>query len=91
LQSRTTAPTGLHAAVFSADSNRALEVARKLDTGTVGVNCVFTPASAPFGGLKASGIGRECGPEGYDSFLEYVTYTLTSQQAEALRGRLPIR
>jgi betaine-aldehyde dehydrogenase len=62
---------GLHGAVFSADEDRALQLARQFDTGSVSVNALPIPVTAPFGGVKASGLGREHGVEGYDHFLEY--------------------
>jgi succinate-semialdehyde dehydrogenase/glutarate-semialdehyde dehydrogenase len=57
--------------VFTNDLRRALRVAEKLETGMVGINqgVVSNPA-APFGGVKASGVGREGGAVGIDEFLE---------------------
>jgi acyl-CoA reductase-like NAD-dependent aldehyde dehydrogenase len=65
---------GLSGAVLSADEQRALSVARKMRTGTVGVNggMWFAP-DAPFGGYKQSGIGREMGEPGLSEFLETKT------------------
>lgn len=65
---------GLSGAVFSADNDRATAVARRLRTGTVGVNGAqwFDPTS-PFGGYKQSGLGREWGTEGLEDFLEVKT------------------
>lgn len=60
---------GLAGTVWSTDGDRALEVARALETGTVGINDYQLDFRAPFGGVKASGIGRELGPEGLDSFF----------------------
>jgi acyl-CoA reductase-like NAD-dependent aldehyde dehydrogenase len=61
---------GLAGAVWSADDERALRVARRLRTGQVDVNgAAFNPA-APFGGYKQSGTGRELGPHGLEEFLE---------------------
>ncbi|SHN46591.1 aldehyde dehydrogenase family protein [Cryptosporangium aurantiacum] len=67
-------PYGLSAGVFSADEERAMRVARRLRTGTVGVNGAqwFDPES-PFGGYKQSGVGREWGTEGLEDFLEIKT------------------
>lgn len=65
---------GLHGSVYSRDEASALEVARRLETGTVGINQMGLPASAPFGGVKMSGVGREQGAEGFDEFLEYRSY-----------------
>jgi aldehyde dehydrogenase (NAD+) len=67
---------GLHGAVFSKDAEHALRVARQIDAGTLGINCYGHTESSPFGGVKQSGIGREHGPESFDAFLEYITYTL---------------
>ncbi len=61
---------GLHGAVWSGDDARAQRVARRFRSGLVDVNGgQFNPA-APFGGFKQSGIGRECGTAGLESFLE---------------------
>jgi succinate-semialdehyde dehydrogenase/glutarate-semialdehyde dehydrogenase len=62
---------GLAAYVFTRDLSRVLRVAEGLDFGMVGVNqgIVSNPA-APFGGMKASGFGREGGFEGIDEYLE---------------------
>lgn len=64
---------GLHGAVFTADPERALAVARRVESGTFTINGYLTNTAAPFGGLKASGLGREFGPEGLGEFLEYRT------------------
>jgi len=69
-------PYGLHGAVFSSDVDRAIGVSERLVTGTVSVNGFFLNPDAPFGGRKASGIGREFGPEGLASFLEYKSINL---------------
>lgn len=47
-----------------------MEVARKVRTGTYGVNMYMIDTCAPFGGYKSSGIGRELGPEGLMQYLE---------------------
>jgi succinate-semialdehyde dehydrogenase / glutarate-semialdehyde dehydrogenase len=61
---------GLVAYVYTRDVKRAFRVVEKLQTGMVGLNqgLVSNPA-APFGGVKASGFGREGGPEGIDEYL----------------------
>ncbi|HEX5143797.1 MAG TPA: aldehyde dehydrogenase [Mycobacterium sp.] len=61
---------GLGGTVWSADTDRATAVARSVHTGTIGVNAYNLDIAAPFGGVKASGLGRELGPEGLDAFLE---------------------
>ncbi|MBM9468019.1 NAD-dependent succinate-semialdehyde dehydrogenase [Nakamurella leprariae] len=62
---------GLVAYAFTQDLSRALRVSEGLETGMVGINqgVVSNPA-APFGGVKASGLGREGGAEGIDEYLE---------------------
>jgi acyl-CoA reductase-like NAD-dependent aldehyde dehydrogenase len=61
---------GLAGAVWSADPERAVRVARRLRTGQVDINgAAFNPL-APFGGYKQSGTGRELGPHGLEEFLE---------------------
>ncbi len=62
---------GLVAYAFTENLTRALTVAERLETGMVGINqgIVSNPA-APFGGVKASGIGREGGHEGIEEYLE---------------------
>lgn len=63
-------PYGLSGTVWSADPDRALAVATRIRTGNVGINGFGVDQSAPFGGFKASGIGREYGPEGLDAYVE---------------------
>ena len=60
---------GLAGTVWSTDVARATEVAREIKTGTVGINDYQLDIGAPFGGVKASGIGRELGPEGLEEFF----------------------
>ena len=64
---------GLAGTVWTADTERGMEVARRVRTGTYGVNMYMIETCAPFGGYKASGIGRELGPEGLMGYLEYKT------------------
>jgi aldehyde dehydrogenase (NAD+) len=63
-------PYGLHGAVWSQDEERAVAVARRLDTGMVNVNGYGFDPLAPFGGYKQSGVGREMGIAGLHEFLE---------------------
>ncbi|HKE77496.1 MAG TPA: aldehyde dehydrogenase family protein [Acidimicrobiales bacterium] len=60
---------GLSGAVFTADLQRGLDVALRVETGTIGVNQHGARSCAPCGGVKASGIGQEHGPEGFREFL----------------------
>ncbi len=62
---------GLAAYFFTRDLDRAFRVAQALEAGIVGVNRgVVSDVAAPFGGIKASGFGREGGAEGIDEYLE---------------------
>ena len=64
-------PYGLSGAVQSADPDRAWAVAEKVRTGTMGINGgLWYGADVPFGGYKASGIGREMGRAGFEEYLE---------------------
>src|SRR3954471_5573138 len=62
---------GLVAYVYTSDLKRAFRVCEKLETGMIGLNQgMVSNAAAPFGGVKASGFGREGGREGIDEYLE---------------------
>lgn len=67
---------GLSGGVWSADEGHALTVARRIRTGTVTVNGASIGYDGPFGGFKASGIGREYGVVGLNQYIEYKTVTL---------------
>ena len=54
---------GLGGSVWTGDKDRGIGVARRVQTGTIGVNTYLPDPAAPFGGVKASGLGRELGPE----------------------------
>jgi aldehyde dehydrogenase (NAD+) len=61
---------GLAGTVWTADQEAGLEVARGVRAGTYGVNTYTMDFAAPFGGYKASGVGREFGPEGLGQYTE---------------------
>ena len=63
-------PYGLAAAVWSADQDHAVAVARQLRAGQVEVNGGAFNVAAPFGGFGQSGYGRELGEAGLEEFLE---------------------
>jgi acyl-CoA reductase-like NAD-dependent aldehyde dehydrogenase len=66
---------GLSGAVFSADEDRAIAVARRIRAGSFSINGgMFYGADAPFGGYKQSGVGREMGVAGLEEFLERKTF-----------------
>ncbi|GGS23636.1 aldehyde dehydrogenase [Streptomyces humidus] len=60
---------GLGGTVWTSDPERGAAVARRVQTGTIGVNRYLPDPVAPFGGAKASGLGSELGPEGLASYL----------------------
>ena len=59
---------GLGGSVWSEDPERALSVANRIHTGSIGINSYVNDPASPFGGIKASGMGREMGPEGLAGF-----------------------
>jgi acyl-CoA reductase-like NAD-dependent aldehyde dehydrogenase len=61
---------GLGGTVWSSDSKRAQAIARRVRTGTIGVNGYVIDMAAPFGGIKASGLGRELGPESLAAYQQ---------------------
>jgi len=75
---------GLSAAVFGRDIARAIEVARRIESGICHVNgpTVHDEAQMPFGGVKASGIGRFGGRAGIAEFtdLRWITVQTTPRQ-----------
>ncbi len=77
---------GLAGSVWTADEERGLEVARRIRTGTIGVNYYVADLAAPFGGYKQSGIGREFGPQGLESYFEWKSiYASADQLGGAVR------
>ncbi len=63
-------PYGLAGAVFAADKETGIAIARRIRTGQVTVNGGAFNPNAPFGGYKQSGVGRELGVYGFEEFLE---------------------
>ncbi|MEE2630184.1 MAG: aldehyde dehydrogenase family protein [Candidatus Thermoplasmatota archaeon] len=61
---------GLSGGVWSLDEDRALRIARMMRTGQVSINGGAFNVTAPFGGYKRSGLGRELGVHGLEEFLE---------------------
>ncbi|MBO0866243.1 MAG: aldehyde dehydrogenase family protein, partial [Mycobacterium sp.] len=73
---------GLAGAVFSADQDRALAVARRIRTGSFSINGGnYFGADSPFGGFKQSGVGREMGVAGLEEFLERKTFAVPVSEA----------
>jgi acyl-CoA reductase-like NAD-dependent aldehyde dehydrogenase len=61
---------GLYSYVFSKDTGRAWNVARRLRSGNVGINTLQRNHEAPFGGFKQSGVGRDGGDFGLHAYSE---------------------
>ncbi len=62
---------GLSGGIFSASEERATAMARRVRTGSMSVNGgLWYGADSPYGGYKASGVGRQCGIEGLEQYLE---------------------
>lgn len=59
---------GLGGTVWSPDRDHAVAVAARVHSGTVGINHYLPDITAPYGGIKNSGMGRELGPEGLREF-----------------------
>ncbi|MEU5974639.1 aldehyde dehydrogenase [Streptomyces sp. NPDC047315] len=67
---------GLAGTVWTGDTERGIDVARRIRTGTFAVNCQRLDPLGPFGGFKNSGVGRELGPEGLAAYTEDKTIAL---------------
>ena len=76
---------GLAAYVFTKDLSRAVAVSERLDFGMVGVNRgIMADPAAAFGGVKASGLGREGGHDAIHDYLEPKYLALTVNEEEGL-------
>ena len=62
---------GLAGSVWTSDVEHGIDIGRRVRTGTFSVNQYWLDFNAPFGGFKASGIGREMGVEGLNAYVEY--------------------
>jgi aldehyde dehydrogenase (NAD+) len=62
---------GLGGSVWTTDDERGKDVARRVRTGTIGINKYLPDPAAPFGGVKASGIGRELGPGAISAYQQF--------------------
>ena len=76
---------GLSNAVVGEDDDRALDVARRLQSGQVMVNAPFGGLRAPFGGYKQSGDGREQGVHGLEDFLQIKALNLPRKSRHLLK------
>ena len=76
---------GLAAYVFTRDLSRAVTVSERLDFGMVGINRgIMADPAASFGGIKASGLGREGGHDAINEFLEPKYLAITVDEKDAL-------
>ncbi|MGN6780930.1 MAG: NAD-dependent succinate-semialdehyde dehydrogenase [Marmoricola sp.] len=84
LRSANSCEYGLVAFVFTRDLDRALRLSEELESGMIGINTgVVSNPAAPFGGVKASGLGREGGAEGIEEYLETVYVGIRDPYATA--------
>ncbi|KQW42648.1 aldehyde dehydrogenase [Nocardioides sp. Root1257] len=75
---------GLSGAVFTSDLDHGLSIARRIYSGAVDLNGAFGGWGAPFGGVKDSGIGRESGPEGFESYVNVMSIGVPADYASTL-------
>ena len=72
---------GLSGSIWTRDVGRALRVSRGVEAGNLSVNSHSSVRySTPFGGFKASGLGRELGPDALDSFTEVKNVFISSEE-----------
>ena len=65
---------GLAAGAWTSDTTRALRLTQELQSGYVWINNYNpTPVEVPFGGVKSSGFGRDCGPQAVDTYTTWKT------------------
>ena len=68
---------GLGGTVWTSDPERALSVARRVQTGSIGINHYMIDPAGPFGGVKDSGMGKELGPEGLSAYQQLQSIYVT--------------
>lgn len=77
LQKANASEFGLASYVFTRDLDRAMRIGRRIEAGMIGINtALMSTAVAPFGGVKASGYGREGSTHGIDEYVEIKQVTL---------------
>ncbi len=87
---------GLAGTVWTEDPERGISIARRVVTGTIGVNHYGLDPGAPFGGVKASGLGHELGPEGLRAYQRtqsiYLAASIPASAAHPANdaGRVPV-
>ncbi|ALE84891.1 aldehyde dehydrogenase [Pseudonocardia sp. HH130629-09] len=70
---------GLGGTVWTTDLDRGQAIADRIRSGTVGINHYALDVLGPFGGVKASGLGRELGPEGLAPYVDLKSVYLTPE------------
>jgi acyl-CoA reductase-like NAD-dependent aldehyde dehydrogenase len=79
---------GLSGSVWTPDIDRGMAVAGRIHSGTLGINQPYSmDPTAPFGGVKDSGIGREFGQEGLDGFLDIKSISIRGNDAPGGKSR----
>jgi succinate-semialdehyde dehydrogenase / glutarate-semialdehyde dehydrogenase len=87
IQQANATPYGLAAYVYTRDSVRLFRMSERLEFGVIGANDGAPSAPAgPFGGIKASGYGREGGSYGIDEYLDVKYISVGGVAADPLRG-----
>lgn len=77
---------GLGGSVWTSDAGRGHDVAKRVQTGSIGINHYLPDPAAPFGGVKASGLGRELGPEGLNAYLQLQSIYTAAPAAAATKA-----
>jgi acyl-CoA reductase-like NAD-dependent aldehyde dehydrogenase len=78
---------GLAGSVYAADDEVALRIARRLEAGNVAINQAGVCITEPWGGVKQSGYGRECGVEGILEYTDSRQYLIGSSE---VHGQPPV-
>jgi acyl-CoA reductase-like NAD-dependent aldehyde dehydrogenase len=81
---------GLGGSVWTQDHGLGVQVARRVQTGSIGINAYANDPGAPFGGVKASGMGRELGPEGMDAYFVLKSIYLDPEHPDHPEPHTPV-
>jgi acyl-CoA reductase-like NAD-dependent aldehyde dehydrogenase len=78
---------GLSNSIWTNDVTRAIRISRGMKVGTVWINTTMDqPAHLPFGGVKASGFGREKGALGVEEFTQMKTVSIQTEERKKIYG-----
>ena len=75
--------SNLGGSVWTSDKERGERIARRVQTGSIGINHYMIDPAAPFGGAKQSGLGKELGPEGLQAYLSSTSIYVEQGRAGA--------